>query len=127
MRKKQPAEKPKYKLDAKGQVLGRLASEAAKILQGKNLPQFEYYQPSQNKVIIYNAKEIILTGRKKETKSYWRHSGYPGGLKEIKAGELLETKPEEVIRRAILGMLPKNKLRKIWLKNLKIFQGEINE
>ncbi len=125
MKKEQPKNLD-FKLDAKGQALGRVASEGALLLQGKNLPQFEYYQPSQNKVIIYNAKEVVLTGRKKETKIYFRHSGYPGGLKETKVGELLKTKPEEVIRRAILGMLPKNKLRKIWLKNLKIYQGEIN-
>ncbi len=111
-------------VDAKGKILGRLASEIAKIIRGKHKV---YYQPDVDCgdfVIVINADKIRVTGKKLDQKIYYRHSGYPGGLKERSLKWMLENKPEEVIRLAVKRMLPKNKLGHRMLKRLKIYRGE---
>lgn len=110
-----------YIVDARGKVLGRLASKIAKILQGKHKPT---YTPNQNMgdfVIVINAKDIVLTGKKWKQKIYRWHSEYPGGLKEMTAEELLKKDPKKLIYLAVSGMLPKNFQRKRMQKRLKIY------
>jgi large subunit ribosomal protein L13 len=107
-------------INASGKVLGRLASEAAFKLQGKDLPDYAPNRFPQRQVIIEGASGIAVTGKKFEDKKYFRHTGFPGGIKSRTFKELFEKDPAEVIRRAIQGMLPKNKLRKQMLKNLTI-------
>lgn len=113
-----------YVVDAKGKILGRLASEIAKILRGKHKP---YYQPDVDCgdfVIVINARHIKVTGKKLEEKVYYFHSNYPGGLKERTLKWMLENKPEEVIRLAVKRMLPKNKLGHRMLKRLKVYSED---
>ncbi|ABL00682.1 50S ribosomal protein L13 [Pelobacter propionicus] len=112
-----------YLVDAQEMVLGRLASQIANILRGKNKAIYTPSVDTGDFVIVVNAEKIALTGRKLADKSYYSHSGFPGGLKEISAGKLLEKKPEELIKRAVKGMLPKNKLSRHMLKKLKIYAG----
>ncbi len=112
-----------YLVDAQEMVLGRLASQIANVLRGKNKAIYTPSVDTGDFVIVVNAEKIALTGRKLADKSYYSHSGFPGGLKEISAGKLLEKKPEELIKRAVKGMLPKNKLSRHMLKKLKIYAG----
>lgn len=116
--------KEKHILDAKGKILGRLATEAAVLLRGKNKVSFELNQDCGDYVTVINASEIQVTGNKLEDKIYSSHSGYPGGLKQIQLKTLLETKPEKVIQSAVYGMLPKNRLRAGWMNRLKVYSGE---
>ena len=116
-------EKKWYVIDAEGQTLGRLAAEAASILRGKNKPYFSTNIDTGDYVIVINADKIKLTGRKLEQKRYYRHTGYPGGLRSISAGELLQTKPELVVEKAIKGMLPHNKLGRAQAKKLHVYAG----
>jgi len=111
-------------IDADGAILGRLASNVASRLRGKNNPLFTPHVDTGESVIIINAEKISLTGRKLEQKRYYRHSGYTGGLKEITAKKLLEKKPEDIIRFAVKGMLPKNKLGTQLYKKLKVYKGD---
>jgi len=111
-------------VDANGAILGRLASNVASRLRGKNNPFFTPHVDTGESVIVINADKIALTGNKLDQKRYYRHSGYTGGLKEITAKKLLETKPEDVIRFAVKGMLPKNKLGAKLYKKLKVYAGE---
>ncbi len=116
-------EKKWYVIDAEGQVLGRLASEVAAILKGKNKP---YYTPNIDTgdyVIIINAEKIKLTGNKLTKKFYYTHSGYPGGLKTTQYKDLMKNKPEFVVEKAIKGMLPKNKLGDAQGRKLKVYAG----
>ena len=108
-------------VDAEGKVLGRLATEVADLLRGKNKPIYTPHVDTGDFVVVVNADKIKLTGRKWEQKVYYRHSGYPGGLKSLTAKELLEKKPEELIRHAVKGMLPKNRLGRKMLKKLKVY------
>src|SRR5262245_1807717 len=101
-----------YVIDANGKVLGRVATKAATILSGKHRPHYAPFLVSGDHVVIINADKIRLTGQKREQKVYRRHTLYPGGLREVKASEVMESNPEKVVREAIFGMLPKNKLRK---------------
>src|SRR4029079_9886832 len=101
-----------YVIDASDQVLGRVATKAATILSGKHRPQYAPFLVSGDHVIIVNADKIKLTGEKRDKKVYRWHTRYPGGLKEISSKKVFETKPDRLIRDAVLGMLPKNKLRK---------------
>jgi large subunit ribosomal protein L13 len=112
-----------FLVDAKGQVLGRLASQVAAVLKGKNRPT---YAPSVTGdcVVVVNADKIRLTGRKLQQKIYYRHSGYPGGLRATAAGKMLARRPEYVIREAVRGMLPKNPLGRECLRNLRIYRGD---
>jgi large subunit ribosomal protein L13 len=112
-----------FVIDAKGQVLGRLATRVARLLIGKDKPQFTPYLDCGDHVIVINAESIKLTGNKIDQKIYRRHSGYPGGLKEIPVKTLLQKRPEEVLREAVLGMLPKNKLRARRAKKLRVYAG----
>jgi large subunit ribosomal protein L13 len=109
-------------VDATNQVLGRLATRVARMLIGKDKPSFTPYLDSGDHVVVINANKIRMTGNKVEQKIYYSHSGYPGGLKEVPAKRIRETKPEWIIREAVLGMLPKNKLRARRAKKLRIYR-----
>lgn len=111
-------------LDAKGKILGRLAGEIATILMGKNKSAFVPYLDTGDMVVVKNAKEIKVTGKKMNDKVYVRHSGYPGGLKTESLEKMLNRKPEYVIEHAVKGMLPHNKLGREMIKKLKVFAGE---
>ena len=113
-----------YVVDANGAVLGRLATQVAQRLRGKHNPHFTPHVDTGDWVIVINADKITLSGRKMDQKVYYRHSGYIGGLKEISAKELLAKKPEELVRSAVKGMLPKNKLGRQLFKKLKVYAGE---
>ncbi len=113
-----------YVLDASKAPLGRLATKASELLLGKNEVSFVYNQAPNNKVIILNAKNLQLTGRKMQDKRYYRHSGYAGGLKERTASYYMEKNPSFIIINAVKGMLPKNKLRDKILKNLYVYEGD---
>jgi large subunit ribosomal protein L13 len=109
--------------DENGVVLGRLATQVAHRLRGKHNPLFTPHTDMGDWVIVINAEKIVLTGRKLDQKMYYRHSGYIGGLKQMTAKELLEKKPEELVRSAVKGMLPKNKLGRRLFKKLKVYTG----
>jgi len=113
-----------YTLDASKEPLGRLAVKTAVLLMGKHQPSFERHRLAAFRVFITNADRTILTGRKWTGKKYYRHSGYIGHLKELTAAELRERDSRELVRRAVAGMLPKNKLRKARLKQLVIYRGD---
>lgn len=121
--KKQDIERTWYIVDAKDKRLGRLATEIAVKLRGKDKPQFAPHIDCGDYVIVINAKDIAVTGNKMEDKQYYRHSGYPGGLRKKPLKQLLEEKPEEVIIKAVRGMIPRNKLRKEIMMKLKVFAG----
>lgn len=108
------------KIDATGQVLGRLSVKVADILRGKNSPAFSYNELTGNKVVIFNAEKIYLSGKKIDSKVYYRHSAYIGNLKSTNLKDMMKKDPSWVIRESVKGMLPKNKLRNLWLKNLEI-------
>jgi large subunit ribosomal protein L13 len=110
-----------YVIDAADQVLGRVASKAATLLTGKNRPQYAPFMVSGNHVIILNAEKIRLTGQKLDSKVYRWHTRYPGGLREVSARRVFESKPDKMVREAVLGMLPKNKLRKRLVRRLKVY------
>lgn len=105
-------------VDAANQPLGRLASRIALILRGKTSPEFQPHILSKEKVLVHNVGKIKFTGRKIQQKKYFHYSGYPGGLREKKMKDVFEKNPAEVLRRAVWGMLPKNRLRKEMIKNL---------
>ena len=113
-----------YVVDAKGAVLGRLATTLASRLQGKHNPMYTPHVDTGDWIVVINADKIVLTGRKLDQKQYYRHSGYIGGLKSTSARELKEKKPEDLIRFAVKGMLPKNRLGKKQLKKLKVYAGD---
>jgi large subunit ribosomal protein L13 len=112
-----------YLVDAEGKVLGRLATKLANLLRGKNKPTFTPHLDTGDFVIIVNAEKVSLTGKKMKDKIYYRHTGYPGGIKEMSAEKLLAKKPTEMIRMAVKGMLPKNSLGRQMLRKLKIYAG----
>ena len=113
-------ERKTYTIDATGKVLGRLATQIAVLLRGKHKPTFVPYKDEGDFVTVQNIKNIKITGKKLEQKKYYRHSGYPGGLKETPLKKLFAEKPAEVLKKAVWGMLPRNKLRKEMIKRLKI-------
>ncbi len=121
--KKEDIVKTWYLIDANGRILGRLATEIAKILRGKDKAIFSPHLDTGDFVIVVNAEKIKLTGGKLKGKVYYHHSGYPGGLKTITAEKLLAKRPEELIRRAVKGMLPKNRLGRKVFKKLKVYTG----
>jgi large subunit ribosomal protein L13 len=110
-------------IDAKGQVLGRVATRVASLLIGKDKPSYTPYLDCGDHVIVINAESIKLTGNKIDQKIYRHHSGYPGGLKEVPIRTLMQKHPEEILREAVLGMLPKNKLRARRAKKLRVYAG----
>ena len=119
----QTVERKWYVVDATGHTLGRLASEIAKILRGKNKPTYTPHVDTGDHVIVLNAGKVKLTGKKLDQKYYRYHTGYPGGLKEIKYKELLEKKPEMAITLAVKGMLPKNTLGRNMAKKMRVYAG----
>lgn len=110
-------------VDAEGLVLGRLATEVARVLRGKHKPTFTPHLDTGDHVIIINVDKVVLTSNKADRKMVWRHSGFPGGIKSVTYGEALARKPEDAVRRTIRGMLPKNRLGRQMLKKLKVYAG----
>ena len=110
-------------VDARGQTLGRLATQIADILRGKRKPEYTPHIDTGDFVIVINAREVAVTGNKREAKMYHRHSGYPGGLRSRTLNDMLERRPEEVIRKAVKGMLPRNRLARQQLRKLKVYAG----
>ena len=112
-----------YVVDADGQTLGRLATRIADQLRGKGKPEYTPHVDTGDFIVVVNAEKIHVTGDKLAQKTYWRHSGYPGGIKSRTLGEMLERRPEEVIRKAVKGMLPRNRLARKQLTKLKVYAG----
>ncbi|HWM62881.1 MAG TPA: 50S ribosomal protein L13 [Solirubrobacterales bacterium] len=110
-------------VDAEGQTLGRLATRIADALRGKRKPEYTPHVDTGDFVVVVNAEKIHVTGNKLEQKRYWRHSGYPGGIKSRTLAEMLDRRPEEVIRKAVKGMLPRNRLARKQLTKLKVYAG----
>jgi large subunit ribosomal protein L13 len=110
-------------VDATGQTLGRLATQIADVIRGKRKPTYTPHIDVGDFVIVVNAEKVAVTGDKREQKRYWRHSGYPGGIRSRTLGEMLERRPEEVIRRAVKGMLPRNRLARRQITKLKVYAG----
>jgi len=110
-------------VDAEGQTLGRLATRIADTLRGKDKPQYTPHVDTGDYVVVVNAEKVAVTGKKLDDKMYHRHSGYPGGLRSRTLREQLERRPEEVIRKAVKGMLPRNRLSRAQLRKLKIYAG----
>ena len=121
--KKDDITKTWWLVNAEGRVLGRLATEVAILLRGKNKPQFSNFLDTGDFVIVVNAEKVSVTGKKLEKKEYYSHSQDPGGLKTEVLKDLLAQKPEEVIKRAVWGMIPKNKLGRAVYKKLKVYRG----
>jgi large subunit ribosomal protein L13 len=112
-----------YVVDAEGQTLGRLATQIADALRGKRKPEYTPHVDTGDFIVVVNAEKIRVTGDKLAQKTYWRHSGYPGGIKSRTLAEMLDRRPEEVIRKAVKGMLPRNRLARQQLTKLKIYAG----
>ncbi len=112
-----------YLIDAEAKTLGRLATQIADLLRGKGKPQYTAHIDTGDFVVVVNAEKVHVTGNKLEQKIYYRHSGYPGGLRQRTLAEQLERRPEEVLRKAVKGMLPKNRLAAAQLTKLKIYAG----
>ena len=113
-----------FLVDAENKILGRLAAQVAHRLRGKHKPEFAPHMDNGDFIVVVNCEKIAVTGKKLLDKKYYHHSGYPGGIKDIALGKLLERKPEEVFRHAVRGMLPKNRLGRALLKKLKIYAGK---
>ena len=122
--KKENIQRNWYLFNADGKILGRLATEIASILRGKNKVIFDQSQDLGDYVIVINAEKVKVTGKKQEQKLYRHHTNYPGSLKEIKYEEMLQKKPEMIIEKAVKGMLPRNKLSRSMIKKLKVYRGD---
>jgi len=112
-----------YLIDGEGKTVGRIATKIANILRGKDKPQYTPHADIGDFVIVVNADKLHFTGDKWNQKKYYRHTNHPGGIREIKASDLLETKPNEIIEKAVWGMLPKNKWQKKLITRLKVYAG----
>jgi large subunit ribosomal protein L13 len=123
MARPQEVERKWYVIDAEGRTLGRLATEIAKILRGKNKPQYTPHVDVGDFVVVINAERVVVTGKKAEQKVYRRHSGYPGGMKETSYERMMERKPTEILRKAVYGMMPKTRLARQQFRKLKIYAG----
>jgi large subunit ribosomal protein L13 len=121
--KKDEIEQKWWLVDAEGRILGRLATEVADLIRGKRKPQFTSHLDTGDFVVVINAEKVKVTGRKLEQKKYYSHSLYPGGLREETLKDLLARKPEEVIKKAVWGMVPKGKLGRALYKKLKVYRG----
>jgi large subunit ribosomal protein L13 len=115
-----------FVVDAEGMVLGRLATEVATILRGKHKPTYTPHIDTGDHVIVINADKVVLTSNKGEKTFVHRHSGYPGGLRSKSYGQLIAEKPEEAVRRAVRGMIPKNRLGRQMIKKLKVYAGPVH-
>lgn len=113
-----------FLVDAKGKTVGRLASKIAKILQGKHKPEYLPHEDLGDFIVVINAKGLVMTGNKFAEKKYYKHTGYPGGLKETPAYVLLQKNPSKILIEAVSGMLPKTSLRVSFLKKLKVYNDE---
>ena len=120
---KETANKEWFVVDAEGQTLGRMASKVAKVLRGKYKTNFTPHADCGDNVIVINADKVVFTGRKRDNKVYYRHTGYPGGQRVLTARQILEKHPERLIEKAVKGMLPKNKLGNALYRNLKVCVG----
>lgn len=125
--KPEQVERKWWLIDAEGQTLGRLASEIASILRGKHKPIFTPNVDTGDHVIVINADKVVLTGNKAQQKLYYRHTGYPGGLKAISFEELMQKKPDQAVYRAVKGMLPHNRLGRAMIKKLRVYAGPEHE
>lgn len=123
MARPQEVERKWYVVDAEGKTLGRLAAEIARVLRGKNKPQYTPHVDTGDFVVVINADRIEVTGRKAEQKVYRRHTGYPGGLREMSYEVMMERKPTEILRKAVKGMMPRTRLGRQQLRKLKIYAG----
>ena len=123
MQKKETVERKWYVVDAEGKTLGRLATQVATVLRGKNKPTYTPHIDCGDYVIVINAEKVVLTGNKLEDKKYYNHSGFPGGLRERNAKTMIEKYPEEMVERAIKGMLPHNPLGRAMGKKLFVYAG----
>ncbi len=112
-----------YLVDAEGKVLGRLATEIASILRGKNKPEYTPHMDMGDFVVVVNADKVVLTGKKEQQKLYRRHTGYPSGLREVPYERMMEKHPERVLEKAVRGMLPKNSLGRAMFRKLKVYAG----
>ncbi|OGD15783.1 MAG: 50S ribosomal protein L13 [Candidatus Aminicenantes bacterium RBG_16_63_14] len=121
--KKDDIEQKWWLVNAEGRILGRLATEVADLIRGKRKPQFTSHLDTGDFVVVVNAEKIKVTGRKLDQKKYYTHSLYPGGIKEETLKDLLARKPEEVIKKAVWGMVPKGKLGRALYKKLKVYRG----
>ncbi len=119
--KKEDVQKKWVLIDAEGKPLGRVAAKAASILRGKNKPTFTPHVDTGDNVIIINAGKVKLTGNKTADKTYYRHSGFPGGIKSVTASQLLESKPGDLLKIAVKGMLPKTRLGRTLFKNVRVY------
>lgn len=123
MAKSQDFDKKWYLIDADGKTVGRIATRIATILRGKGKPEFTPHADIGDFVIVVNAEKVVFTGAKWSQKTYYRHSNHPGGIKEITADKLLEKQPEEILKKAVWGMLPKNKWQDKLIQRLKVYEG----
>jgi large subunit ribosomal protein L13 len=121
--KKDDIEQKWWLVNAEGRILGRMATEVADLIRGKRKPQFTSHLDTGDFVVVVNAEKIKVTGRKLDQKKYYTHSLYPGGIKEESLKDLLARKPEEVIKKAVWGMIPKGKLGRALYKKLKVYRG----
>jgi large subunit ribosomal protein L13 len=124
--KKDEIKRDWWLINAEGKVLGRLATEIAVLLRGKRKPEYVDFMDTGDFVVVINAEKVKVTGKKMEQKKYYSHSGYPGGLKEKTLRELMEKNPEEVIKKAVYGMIPGNKLGQAVRKKLKVYKGPVH-
>ena len=122
--KKETVQRKWYVIDAQDQVLGRVAVEVARRLRGKHKPNYSPHVDTGDYIIVVNADKIRLTGKKLDSKVYYKHTGYPGGLKSITARQLLQRKPEQLLEKAVKGMLPKGPLGRKIFKKLKVYAGD---
>lgn len=123
MARPQQVERKWYVVDAEGKTLGRLATEIARILRGKNKAQYTPHVDTGDFVVVINADRVSVSGRKAEQKLYRRHTGYPGGLRETSYEQMMDRKPTEILRKAVYGMMPKTRLARQQFKKLKIYAG----
>ncbi len=123
MAKSEGVEKKWYVIDGEGKTVGRVSTKIARILRGKEKPQFTPHADIGDFVIVINADKLKFTGKKWEDKRYYWHTGHPGGIKSIAAGDLSDRKPREILRKAVWGMLPKNRWQKTLITRLKIYTG----
>ena len=121
--KKEEIERGWFVVNAEGKVLGRLASQVAKVLRGKHKPTFSPHVDTGDFVVVVDARKVTLTGRKLKDKKYYHHTGYPGGIREARAEKVLARKPAEMIRTAVKGMLPKTSLGRQMIRKLKVYAG----
>jgi len=121
--KKGEVEQRWFLVNAEGKILGRLATELARILRGKHKPTYTSHVDTGDFVVVVNAGKVALTGNKMKDKLYYHHTGHPGGIREISAEKLMAKKPTELLRTAVKGMLPKNSLGRLMLRKLKIYAG----